>query len=146
MKYLILLLAVTILACDKLSELKINSNKTYNLSTSCGEIQFNASLFIATNLLINQNIQSTGITLNLDSLKLLIDPNNSNEIITTYFTNEIGKINDKVIQINGPQKVGLTVKLKKDLVPGTIIVLPCSYISCQHIPLIKGTIKIRLKN
>ncbi|NJK93545.1 MAG: hypothetical protein HC905_00210 [Bacteroidales bacterium] len=145
MKYLILLLAVTILACDKLSELKINSNETYNLNTSCGEIQFNASLFITTNLLVNQNIQGAGITLNLDSLKLSIVPNSSNEVIATYFTNDKGKIKDKVIQINEPQRIGLTIKLRKDLIPGTsIIVLPCSYISCQQIPLIKDTIKIKL--
>ncbi|NJO92174.1 MAG: hypothetical protein HC831_26810 [Chloroflexia bacterium] len=95
--------------------------------------------------MVNQNIQGAGITLNLDSLKLSIVPNSSNEVIATYFTNDKGKIKDKVIQINEPQRIGLTIKLRKDLIPGTsIIVLPCSYISCQQIPLIKDTIKIKL--
>lgn len=135
-----------IVSCDKSSPLTINDGITYPLQNSCGLIEFRASTF-STGVTVYHDFKRGRYKLNVDSVKVIANPasNVSIRSITVYKENG-EEITEKSIETTPGDRINLHLVLDKPVysVNGTLLILPCSYITCFGTPLIIDTIQVQL--
>lgn len=133
-------------SCDKSSPLMINEVIIYSLHNSCGLIEFRASTF-STGVTIYQNFKQGNYKLNIDSLKLIVNAPSSASIKSIAIYKGNGEaITEKNIETTSGDRLNLHLVLDKPVysINGTLLILPCSYITCFGNSLIADTIQIKL--
>lgn len=128
--------------CDYTQPLQVNGGSSYKIKTECGNIEVHTNLF-SRQIFISQKFEGRGFLLNTDSLVVLFPAQESNYITEKYYIDaKGGKINDSKNNINYPQKLTLKLEFNEPLFNGQLMILPCGYIKCNGVSLIRDTIKV----
>ncbi len=147
MKHVLLMLMMTsLIACDKSVQLTINKETVYSLDNPCGKIEFRASTFSKW-ITIYQNFKMGEYKINFDSLKVLIDPPGTFKIDTIKFYEKnslLTNVTKKATKPSDQISVYLIFNEPVYTFDGTILILPCSYLTCDKQPIINDTIRINL--
>jgi hypothetical protein len=146
-KLLIIIILFVCVSCDTSVPLVIENNKSYTISTECGNIKITGASMFHEHIFCEFN---GTFVLNFDSLNIDIIPNTIEIINLAYYYNDKLVTDLKEINTNIKDKVSIRFDYKSDISIDkksiTVLMLPSNFITCEGKPIITDTIRIQLKN
>lgn len=147
-KILIPLFLVCLYSCDIPKSLCVNNQgRNFLISSDCGSVIFNGSIFGGSLLTFTQKFNGNFEVL-IDSLNYQFYPNTIKVESVNYYLNG-NQIKNNTINIQAGQALSMYYKLYEEVPTTTdtvlFMVVPSQFILCNDKPLITDTIKIGLK-
>lgn len=135
------------ISCDKSQPINLNDVKDLSLSSQCGTVIINSSIF-SNMVFLNYKINGK-FTFEPDSLMVNFYPSTIRMVDLKYQLNSKDIASNEIYYLTNGNNVFLSFRIISDKVVSldtcSMLILPCNYIICDNRPLITDTININLK-